>query len=115
MLMFCHYVIAWRAIRNGRICGNNWSQVIYTWSYALEKSVQLTLYLYFIIGWLAYLDSEAFGTDKGNEDRAYCVFWDRDDEEPEDVEDDQAEEAGSAAGMAWAEGGGGGGARASNK
>ena len=70
--------------------------------------MQLTLYLYFIIGWLAYLDSEAFGTDKGNEDRAYCVFWDRDDEEPEDVEDDQAEEAGSAAGMACAEGGGGG-------
>ena len=24
MLMFCHYVIAWRATWNGRICGNEW-------------------------------------------------------------------------------------------
>ena len=36
MLMFCHFVIAWRATWNGRICGSNLN---YTLSYALEKMV----------------------------------------------------------------------------
>ena len=58
--------------------------------------------LYFIICWLAYLDSEAFGADKGKEDCAYNGFGNCDDKESEDVEDDQAEEAFAAAGSAWA-------------
>ena len=53
---------------------------------------------------MAYLDIEAFGADKGEEDGghgAYCGLGDhRDDDESEDVEDDQAEEAGAAAGPA---------------
>ena len=53
--------------------------------------------LYFIIGWQAYLDSDAFGADKREEDCAYNGFGDRDDEESGDV---QAEEAGAAAGSA---------------
>ena len=36
MLMFCHFMIAWRGIWNGRICGYNLSQVNYTRSYALK-------------------------------------------------------------------------------
>ena len=64
----------------------------------LESDLKLALY--FIIGWLAYLDVEAFGADKGEEDGAYNGFCDRDDEESEDVEDDQAEEAGATAGSA---------------
>ena len=71
MLIFCHFVIAWRVTWNGRICGNNLSHVIYKRSYAFETIVQL----YFFMRWLAYLDNEAF------------------------VEDDQAEESGSAAGL----------------
>ena len=47
---------------------------------------------------MAYLDSEAFGADKGEEAGAYDRFKDCDDEECEDVEDDQAEEACCAAG-----------------
>ena len=56
--------------------------------------------LYFFLGWLAYLDSEAVGDseDKGEEFGANDGFKDREDEECEDVEDDQAEEADSAAG-----------------
>ena len=58
------------------------------------------LTLYFTIGWLEYLDCEAFGADTGEQYGAYNVFWDSDDEEYEDVEDDQAEEEGAAAGQA---------------
>ena len=42
---------------------------------------------------MAYLDNEAFGADKGEEDDAYDGFGDRDDEESEDVEDDLARPA----------------------
>ena len=70
------------------------SQVNCTRSYALDTTVSL----YFYTGWLAYLDREAFGADKGEEACAYYGFKDRDDEECEDVDDDQAEEAGSATG-----------------
>ena len=56
--------------------------------------------MYFIIGWLAYLEGEAFGTDKGEEYCIYYGFWDNDDKDSEDVEDDQAEEAVAAAGSA---------------
>ena len=41
-------------------------------------------------GWLAYLDKEAFGADKGEGDDAYDGFGDHYDEESEDVEDDHA-------------------------
>ena len=53
--------------------------------------------MHFIIawGWSAYLDSEAFGTDKGEEDNAYNGFGDPDDDESEDVEDDHPEGAGA--------------------
>ena len=54
----------------------------------------------FIIGWLEYLDSEAFETGKGEEDITYNGFGDSDDKESEDIEDAQAEEAGAAAGPA---------------
>ena len=47
---------------------------------------------------MAYLDSEAFGADTGEEVGAYYWFKDYDDEECEDVEDDQAKEAGCAPG-----------------
>ena len=56
------------------------------------------MWLYFFLAWLAYLDSEAFGADKGEETCAYNGFKDSDDEECEDIEDDQAEETYSAAG-----------------
>ena len=64
--------------------------------------------MYFIIGWLAYLDGKAFGTDKGEEDDTYDGFEDHDDDESEDVEDDHTEGLGASAGPAWAGGGGGG-------
>ena len=76
MMIFCHFVIVWRVTWNLRICGNNLSQVFYTRSYAFETTVQL----YFFTGWLAYLDNEAFGADKGEEHKAYDGFGDRDDE-----------------------------------
>ena len=61
--------------------------------------------MYFIIGWLAYLDSEAFEADKGEKDHStYNGFGNWDDKESEDIEDDQAEEASAAAG--WPEHGG---------
>ena len=41
---------------------------------------------------MAYLKSEAFGADKGEEAGAYDGFKDHDNEECEDVEDDQTEE-----------------------
>ena len=50
MLMFRNFVIVCRATWNGRICGNNLSQVNYTQSYAPEATVWLTLF--FIIGLL---------------------------------------------------------------
>ena len=114
MLMFCYLVIAWKAIWNRRICGKNLSQVNYTLSsgYALETTEPATLTLYFIIGWSAYLDSEAFDADKGKKDHStYNVFGDWDDKESEEIEDDQAEESRAAAccWLAWALGG-----RASN-
>ena len=46
-------------------------------------------------GWLAYLDKEAFGAHKGDEDDAYDGFGDHDDDESEDVEDDHANGAGA--------------------
>ena len=46
---------------------------------------------------MAYLDKEAFGAHKGEEDDAYDGCGDHDDEESDDVEDDQAEEVGFAA------------------
>ena len=39
MLIFCHFVIAWRVTWNRRICRNNLSQVNYTLSCALETTV----------------------------------------------------------------------------
>ena len=45
-------------------------------------------------GWLAYLDKEAFGADKGEED-TYNGFGDHDDEESEHVEDDHTNGAGA--------------------
>ena len=51
--------------------------------------MHLKLTRYFIIGWLAYLDKEAFGADRGQEDVADDGFGDHDDES-EYVEDDQA-------------------------
>ena len=44
-----------------------------------------------------YLDSEAYGADKGEEASSYNEFNHCADEECEDVEDDQAVEVGSAA------------------
>ena len=75
MLMFCHLVIAWKTTWNW----NNLSQVNCTLSYALETTVWLALY--FIIDLLAYLDIEAFGADKGEEDGACDGFEDSDNEE----------------------------------
>ena len=79
---------------------DNWISDADAQSFRNRLESDLKLALYFIIGWLAYLDVEAFGADKGQEDGAYNGFWDRDDEESEDVEDDQAEEAGATAGSA---------------
>ena len=70
---------------------------IYLWEQL--KSGKLHMILSLETTWLAYLDCEAFGADKGKEVGAYNGFKDSDDEEYEDVEDDQAEEAGSAAGQ----------------
>ena len=55
---------------------------------------------------MAYLDKEAFGAHKGEEDDAYDGFGDHDDEESEDVEDDHANGAG-APGRPEPRGGGG--------
>ena len=57
------------------------------------------------VGWLTgaipgSLDSEAFGTDKGEDNDTYNEFGDRDDDESEDVEDDRAQGAGASAGLA---------------
>ena len=57
-------------------------------------------------GWLAYLDKEAFGAHKGDEDDAYDGFGDHDGEESDDVEDDHANGAG-APGRPEPRGGGG--------
>ena len=60
--------------------------------------------MYFIIGWLAYLDSEALGaesaTDHGEEDNTYNGFGDHDNEESGKVGGDQAEGVDAAAGPA---------------
>ena len=50
-------------------------------------------------GWLAYLDKEAFGAHKGEEDDAYDGFGDHDGEESDDVEDDHANGAVLRAGL----------------
>ena len=96
MLMFRHFVIVCRATWNGRICGNNLSQVNYTQSYAPEATVWLTLF--FIIGlltaWHPWIVKN-FGQTIERKSPwrwllwrcSYYGFGDSDDEESEDIGD----------------------------